>query len=499
VETASEGIAVLDRNYKFTYVNSLFAGMLGCTPEEIIGTDAEDIIFEEDLDDHRKRRSSRASGKSEIYERRLRRKDGSPLWALISAAPVTDDNGEFDGSFFMVTDITDQKIAEEALGEKEEQLRQAQKLEAVGLLAGGVAHDFNNILTVMSGYCEFVRGALRDGDPLAADVDQIVRGVERATSLTRQLLAFSRKQTLQTKVLDLNEVVRGLEKMLKRLIGEDIELVTDLAADLRPVKADPGQMEQIIMNLAVNARDAMPEGGRLTIVTAHVDFDEEYIKTHISIDPGPHAMLSVTDTGAGMDTETRDRIFEPFFTTKGLGKGTGLGLSTVYGIVKQHGGDIWAYSEPGMGTTIKVYLPCTVADTAVEHKKEADIRPAADGEKILLVEDEDILRELMEKTLKKYKYRVTVAANGGEALLAVEEKGLRPDLLITDIIMPGMNGKVLADRLRKVMPSLKVLFMSGYTDDHIVHHGVLDPDTPFIQKPFSIGALAGMVRKVLEG
>ncbi len=384
------------------------------------------------------------------------------------------------------------------LRETEEQLLQSQKLEAVGQLAGGVAHDFNNLLTVILGYGDTLLLLLHRNDPMRRDVEQIMDAGERASSLTRQLLAFSRKQTLQPEVLDLNNVVRDMEKMLFRLIGEDIDLATFLGDDLWLVNADPGQIEQVIMNLAVNARDAMPQGGRLTIETVNVENDEEYAKNHLGVVPGQYVMLAITDSGCGMDEDTRSKIFEPFFTTKGQTKGTGLGLSTVYGIVKQSGGHIWVYSEPGRGATFKIFLPCMGAGPIVPAEQRQVVKQLGRGKKLLVVEDEPALRELLQRMLEGLDYRVTVAANGGEALIAIEEEGLQPDLLITDVVMPGMSGSILAKRLRKTLPDLKVLYMSGYTDNAIVHHGVLDPGVPFIQKPFNQNQLGSKIQMVLD-
>jgi len=380
----------------------------------------------------------------------------------------------------------------------EEQCRQAQKLEAVGLLAGGVAHDFNNLLTVILGYGEVVLRTLHEDDPLHHDIDKILNACHQGASLTRQLLAFSRKQTLQPEVLDLNRLLEGQQRLLKRLIGEDIEFLTVFADDLGHVKVDAGQMEQVVMNLVVNARDAMPHGGEIIIETANVELDREYCRSHMSVVPGQYAMLAITDTGIGMDKETQAKIFEPFFTTKEMGRGTGLGLSTVYGIVKQSGGHIWVYSEPDKGTTFKIYLPRTEDTPAAGDGQTAGMEAESGAGHILVVEDECAIRELIGIQLETLGYQVTLAANGGEALLAVEEKGLRPDLLITDVVMPGMSGAVLLERLRKTQPGLKVLFMSGYTDNVIVHQGVLDPGIPFIQKPFSVKALSASVRNVLR-
>ncbi|MBW1733567.1 MAG: response regulator [Deltaproteobacteria bacterium] len=381
----------------------------------------------------------------------------------------------------------------------QEQLMQAQKMEAIGVLAGGVAHDFNNMLTIILGYGENLVHQLHPGDPLREEAKAIVEAGKRSAALTRQLLAFSRKQTLQPEVLDLDAVIRNLDKMLSRLIGEDIDLELSLSDEINRVMADPGQIEQVIMNLAVNARDAMPKGGKLLIETANVEFDETYSQNHVSVNPGKYVMLAVTDTGCGMDKETLSRVFDPFFSTKEKGEGSGLGLSTVYGIVKQSGGNILAYSEPGRGTTFKIYLPQT---EAIQEPKTGAVEKEATtggGEHILVVEDEQSLRKLMETMLSRLGYKVSVAVNGGEALLLVEEKGLKPDLILTDVVMPNMSGRELVDRLQRNQPDLKVLYMSGYTDNAIVHHGVLEPGTPFIQKPFTLRDIAEKVQAVLRG
>jgi signal transduction histidine kinase/ActR/RegA family two-component response regulator len=383
-----------------------------------------------------------------------------------------------------------------ALTATQEQLRLAQKLEAVGQLAGGVAHDFNNILMVQMGYCDLLEDELKDGNHLAS-LAQIKDCAKRAAALTRQLLAFSRKQTLQPKVLDVNALAAKIGHMLRRLIREDIDLVLALENGLGRVKADPGQIEQVIMNLAVNARDAMSQGGRLTIETANVELDEVYVRSHLGASSGPHIMLAITDTGSGMDEKTMSRLFEPFFTTKGQGKGTGLGLATVYGIVKQSGGNIWVYSEPGKGTTFKIYLPRVEAEPEQLTHQKAEVARGK-GELVMVVEDEPSLRSLFARMIKSLGYRVNVAANGDEALAAVEKEGLTPDVLITDVVMPGMSGRELVDHLGRIQPGLKVLYTSGYTDNAIVHHGVLDSQTPFLQKPFSTGDLAAKIHELLS-
>lgn len=380
----------------------------------------------------------------------------------------------------------------------EEQLRQAQKMEAVGRLAGGVAHDFNNLLTAINGHSDLAMRRLKQEDPLYEKLEKIKKAGERAASLTQQLLAFSRKQILQPKVLDLNQVVFEMNRMLQPLIGEDIDLYTKLKPDLGMVKADPGQLEQVIMNLSVNARDAMPKGGKLTIETTNVYVDEEYADQHFAISPGWYVMLAVSDSGSGMDAHTREHIFDPFFTTKEVGKGTGLGLSTVYGIVKQSGGNIWVYSELGQGTTFKVYLPCV--GKPVEEPELLINRHAFPGgnETVLLVEDEEMVREMAKEILEESGYQVLEAKHGHEALLIAEQHLGHIHLMLSDVVMPQMSGRELAERFAPLRKDMKVLYMSGYTDDAIVHHGVLDEGTAFIEKPFTPNALAHKVRETLN-
>ena len=387
----------------------------------------------------------------------------------------------------------------EALHTTEMQLVQSQKLEAVGRLAGGISHDFNNLLTVILGYSDIVKRNLQDGDPLKRNVDEIIRASERAASLTRQLLAFSRKQVMQPKVFDLNTVVNDLEKMLRRMIGEDIELRVSAEIDLGNIKADPVQLEQVIMNLVVNARDAMPKGGKLSIETANVYLDESYSREHVSVVPGDYVMVAISDTGCGMDEETRLRIFEPFFTTKEQGKGTGLGLSMAYGIVKQSGGNIWVYSEEGRGTTFKIYFPRVTAE-AQEYKRASQASEVPGGsETILLVEDAELVRTLARQVLQTVGYRVLEAANADAAIKLCDGiNGDRIDLLLTDVVMPGMSGNDMSRILMAKQPGMPVLYMSGYTDDAIVQHGVLEAGINFLQKPFTPAALAAKVREVLD-
>jgi signal transduction histidine kinase len=380
----------------------------------------------------------------------------------------------------------------------EEHLRAAQRMEAIGRLAGGVAHDFNNLLSVILNYAQFALDEVKEGDPLYKDLCAIRKAGERAAGLTRQLLAFSRKQMLMPQILNLNKVINGMTEMLRRLLGEDIELTTNLSPGLGSVTADPGQIEQVIMNLAVNARDAMPKGGKLLIETSDAELDEMYSNRHMAVIPGPYVMLSVTDDGCGMDATTKARLFEPFFTTKEVGKGTGLGLATIYGIVKQSDGNIWVYSEPGRGTTFKVYLPRQSDSAGASMAPSRVITHAQNYETVLLVEDEEDVRKIAERILRNAGYTVLTAANGADALLVYEKVGAVIDLLLTDVVMPIMSGRELSDRLTKLCPGLRVLYMSGYTDDAIFHHDVLKPGTHFISKPFNAPDLTEKVRIVLD-
>ncbi|HKS15778.1 MAG TPA: ATP-binding protein, partial [Planctomycetota bacterium] len=397
-----------------------------------------------------------------------------------------------------LTDITRLRTAEQAQRALELQLRHAQKLEAVGLLAGGIAHDFNNLLTAILGYGNLLQLKLPPGDAARADVDEILNAGNRATDLTRQLLAFSRRQVLVPKNLNLNTIVSDVVNILKRLIGEHIQLITRIQPEVGRVRADPSQVEQVIMNLAINARDAMPEGGRLTIETRDVELDESYTRSHPEVHPGPYVMLAVSDTGAGMDPETQSRIFEPFFTTKERGKGTGLGLSTVYGIIRQSGGHIWVYSERDRGSTFKVYLPR--ADRKTETHKSAVFKPKPEGgtEGVMVVEDEEPVRKLLCSVLRSSGYRVSDAGSGSEALEVKRNSKDAIQLLVTDLVMPGMGGRELAEQMMAAQPGLKVLYISGYTEDVIMRKGELTAGTAFLSKPFTPETLLRCVRDLLD-
>jgi PAS domain S-box-containing protein len=460
--------------------------------EKIIHPDEHDRVMTA-LDQHLKMH------KPYMEEYRVQRKDGTFCYWTDRGTAFWDEKGNPFKMIGACEDITERKRAEEENTVLQEQLRQSQKMEAVGRLGGGIAHDFNNLLTIIKGYSQLSLLDLKESDPLWGNIQEIQKATQRATDLTRQLLAFSRRQILDLKVLDLNILLRELDKMLRRIIGEDIELVTLLSGDLGRVKIDPGQIEQVILNLAVNSRDAMPSGGKLTIETANVVLDEEYAHAHVAVIPGHYVRLSISDTGVGMPRELKEKVFEPFFTTKEKGKGTGLGLSMVYGIVKQIGGNIWVYSEPGHGTTFKIYLPRVEEQLDTFHAlDETDYSPRG-SETVLLVEDEQEVRLLAHRLLSQQGYRVLEATNGVEALhVAQEHGGEKIHLLLTDVVMPQMGGKELADQLKIFRPDVKVLYTSGYTDDAIVHHGVLEPGTHFLQKPFSPKTLSHKVREVLD-
>jgi PAS domain S-box-containing protein len=499
-ENAPFGMVMVDKDGIFKYVNPKFT--------ELLGYDLKDIPngrtwFRKAYPDPTYRHHVISTWTDDLAGFNSRNmsprtftvtcKDGTEK--IINFMPVQLETGE---SLVACEDITELKRAEEEKAVLQEQLRQSQKVEAIGRLAGGIAHDFNNLLTVIKGYSELSRVGLKEGDTLRGNIDEIQNAAERAASLTRQLLAFSRRQIMEMKVLDLNTLLRDLEKMLRRIISENIEMVIQLAEDLGWVRADVGQIEQVILNLVVNAKDSMPSGGKLTIETANVELDESYARSHVDVKPGPHVMLSVSDTGAGMTPEVRERIFEPFFTTKETGKGTGLGLSTAYGIVKQSKGHIWVYSVQGKGTAFKIYLP-SVDEPLEEIGKEVLKKELPRGnETILIVEDDEEVRKLAAKILEKQGYTILETFNGDDALVACERSRSPIHLMLADVVMPGMSGSELAKLLKPLYPEIKILYMSGYTDDAIVHHGILEQGVDYIQKPFAMEGLATKVREVLD-
>lgn len=492
IENAADITAVLAPEGHLRYISPSVERVLGYEAGEVSGRNVLDFIHPEDLDlvAGRLQRSLETGTKFEHFEFRILHQDGSWRTLSVIGKPLPPKTG-LRGVIINARDLTERQ-------QLEAQYRQAQKMEAIGRLAGGVAHDFNNLLTVIQGYGELLRSSMPKDDPNEAGIEEILKASERATALTRQLLAFSRRQVLEPAVIRLDVVVASMENMLRRLIGEDVKLVVTAHAGLGKVRADPGQIEQVLMNLAVNARDAMPDGGWLRIEVAGADLDEASSKEPGHPEPGPYVMLAVTDTGVGMNAETLSHLFEPFFTTKGPGKGTGLGLATVYGIVKQSGGTIWASSAPGAGTTFRIYLPRVEDDAAEAEPARVTDAPGGD-ETILVVEDEAAVRKLAVSVLASRGYTILEAGSPADGLeLAARHPG-RIDLLLTDVIMPGMSGREIAERLVTRLPRLKVLFMSGYVDDAIASHGVLKPGVHLLRKPFTPNALVRDVRKVLDG
>jgi two-component system cell cycle sensor histidine kinase/response regulator CckA len=491
VENAHDLIYSHDLQGNYTSMNRAGETITGYTREEALSLSLSKTVAPESLGKVQEMLRRKLAGeKVTAYEMEIIAKDGRRIPVEANTKLVYQD-GVPVGVQGIARDVTERK-------QLEEQLRQSQKLEAIGQLAGGVAHDFNNLLTAINGYSSLALQRLEDDHPIKPYLEEVKKAGDRAANLTRQLLAFGRKQILQPLPLNLNFAVSDMNKMLRLLIGEDIQLTAKLDPDVGKVMADPGQIEQVLVNLIVNARDAMPRGGHLTIETKNVELDQEYGSRHIGVAPGKYVLLAVSDTGEGMSEEVRRRVFEPFFTTKEKGKGTGLGLSTVYGIVKQSGGNVWVYSEPGKGTTFKVYLPQVESETRGPGEKVVEAAPRGGSETILLVEDEEVVRGLARRILEQVGYSVVEASRADEALRFWEEHAKEVDLLLTDVVMPEMSGKELADQMKSQCPELKMLFMSGYTDEAIVHHGVLDSSVEFIQKPFTPAGLVKRVRDVLD-
>ena len=482
-----------DRDYRYTRWNAAAERIFGYAEREVLGrTSLETVIAPTSQAAVEKmRRELRAGSMDANGELECRTKDGRLLTCAWHNTPMFDDAGAYAGTLSLVEDVSSRKSLEA-------QLRQSQKMEAVGRLAGGIAHDFNNLLSVVLSYSDLALTDLKPNDPLRNDLGEIHRAGSRAAELTRQLLMFSRQQVVAPKVLDLNDVLLGVDKMLQRVVGEDIEVSTVAAPGLGRVLIDPGALEQVVMNLAVNSRDAMPTGGKLTMQTANVALDDHYAKTHLGAKPGAYVRLSVTDTGTGMDEATLARVFEPFFTTKGLGKGTGLGLSTVFGIVEQSGGSVWVESELGVGSTFEIYLPRVEQPVSEAPAASATATPRG-TETLLLVEDEDPVRAVAQGILLRHGYVVLAAHDGAEALSMSEQHEGNIDLLLSDVVMPKMSGPVLAERLARERPEMKVLFMSGYTDDATLRHGVLGAELAYLQKPITVETLTRKVREVLDG
>jgi two-component system cell cycle sensor histidine kinase/response regulator CckA len=492
LDQAADGIFILDAvTGSFQTANTRACEMLGYSWDELKNMTLSDVLSPADLQGGEGRMGLLRDGGTLLNERTLIRKDGTPIPVEISSKLLP--NGRLQS---IARDITDRRRAEAQLRDSDAQLRQAQKMEAVGRLAGGIAHDFNNLLTAIQGHTQLLLEEVPEGDPTRVELDAIQKATERTVSLTRQLLAFSRKQVLQPKVIALNAVVRDIGAILHRLIGEDIILYVSLESGLSRVMADPGQVQQVLLNLVVNARDAMPGGGTLTVETRNVVLDENFVRKHPGSREGHYVALSVADSGTGMDADTLSHVFEPFFTTKPPGSGTGLGLATVYGIVKQSDGYISVDSEAGKGATFTMYLPRV--DALVE-EPAVPIAAVSDGgsETILLVEDEEAVRSLVRRVLERKGYQVFAASNGQEALdLSTSHDVI--DLLITDVIMPEMGGRELASRLAQLRPSLRILFMSGYSEEAVAQHGVFEPGTAFLEKPFTPDTLVEKVRAVLD-
>ena len=491
VKSISESICITDMQGKIIFVNESFLNTYGYSKDEVIGQpitlfysgNNSKELFEEIFVQTKK-----GGWKGELFQKK---KDGAEFPVLLSTSLIRNEKNKEFAMIFVSSDISE-------LRELEEQFRQTQKMEAIGRLAGGIAHDFNNLLTVINGYSELILMRLKKDDPIYQQLNQISLAGRRAESLTRQLLAFSRKQVLQPVVLDIKRIIEDMNKMLHRLISENIELRTILEPNLCHIKADPSQIEQVVLNLVINARDAMPLGGKITIEAKNILFKHSFYWEDLEIRSGKYLMLAISDTGTGMDAETKKRIFEPFFTTKKEGKGTGLGLATVYGIVKQSGGFVNVYSEKGIGSTFKLYFPCVKEPVVPIKSKTVSSESLTGSETILVAEDEDNLRNLVCEILRSHGYNVLEAANGGSALLKCEKYKKPIHLILSDVVMPEMSGAELVERLLPIHPEMKVMYMSGYTDDAVIRHGILEEKVQFLQKPFSPNSLLEKVRSILD-
>jgi PAS domain S-box-containing protein len=502
IDTDPNLIFVKSWDGSFVLVNKAVADIYGSTPGNLIGKSDGDFNKNKEEVEHFRQddqavimsRKAKLVAEEAVTDART----GEKHWFQTYKVPLITAGNSVSQLLGVSTDITQRKLAEEELRRTQEQLVQSQKMDAIGRLAGGLAHDFNNILGIILGYGEQTLRTLPETAEERRYIERIVDAGTRATKLIEQLLAFGRKQILQPRVINLNTVVAEMEQLLERLAGEDIDIRVKLDPELGAVKADPAQMERVIMNLAVNARDAMPNGGKLIIETANAELDASYTSRHGAVEPGRYVMLAVSDTGVGVGSEIQSKIFDPFFTTKGASKGTGLGLSTVHGIVNQSGGYIWVYSEPGNGATFKIYLPMVEAAPEAVHPLSGPLRARSGTETILVVEDDKILREFICEVLIVSGYKILSASNGAQAIQTMEEHAAHVDMLLTDVIMPGMSGRALVSQMVSSRPNLKVLYMSGYTENAIGHHGVLDAGVHLIQKPFTIGALTEKVREVLQ-
>jgi two-component system, cell cycle sensor histidine kinase and response regulator CckA len=499
-ENSTAGVALVAPDGRYLMVNPAFSEIFGYSAAEFPGVDFLTVTHPDDAELSRQimLKVLEANGEPVRFTKRYLHKDGHTIWAELSSALVVAEDGSPSYFITHLTDITERTRASEDREKLQAQLAQAQKMESVGRLAGGVAHDFNNMLGVILGHAEMALERLDRADPLHADLEEIRQAAQRSADLTRQLLAFARRQTVAPRVLDLNDTIAGMLRMLRRLIGEDIDLTWLPHHGLCPVKIDPTQLDQILANLCVNARDAIEGVGKVTIQTKNIELDADYCAAVTGLSAGEYVVLTVSDNGAGMERDVLDHLFEPFYTTKALGRGTGLGLATVYGIVRQNDGVIHAYSEPGIGTTFNVYLPRFSGQPVKWTDVGATEAWRAGGETVLLVEDEPAMLNLGKAMLERLGLAVLTAGGPADAVRLAEAHPGRIDLLITDVVMPGMNGRDLASRIGAVMPGLACVFMSGYTADIIAHRGVLDADVRFLQKPFSTRDLATKVREALE-